>query len=252
MRTRTIWPVLRTTLGIFFVLIWTTAKGEIIAGPLGVEELTDNVYIYTTFNEFDGIKFPANGMYVVTDAGVVLIDTPWDTTQFQPLLDHIEKVHDLPVVLCIATHFHDDRTAGLEYYAAKGIPTWTSHFTYDLCRQHNEKTAQNRFDNDTVFTVGQFTFETFYPGPGHTADNIVIWIPALKILYGGCFLKSTAHDNLGNLEDASPRDWQQSLMNVQAKKWDYNYAVPGHFDWQDKGSVEHTLKLTRKYLRKNK
>lgn len=33
-----------------------------------------------------------------------MFDTPWDTTQFQPLLDSIKFKHNMNVLMCIATH----------------------------------------------------------------------------------------------------------------------------------------------------
>ncbi len=54
-------------------------------------------------------------MYLVTDSGAVLIDTPWDASQTKPLLDSIVKRHNKKVVVCITTHFHDDRTSGLGF-----------------------------------------------------------------------------------------------------------------------------------------
>lgn len=190
-------------------------------------------------------------MYVVTNAGVVLLDTPWDSTDFQPMLDDIEKSHHLPVVLCISTHSHDDRTAGLEYFASKGIPTWTSKMTYELCVKNNEKKAENIFVNDTTFKIGEYTFETFYPGEGHTPDNIVIWIPELKILYGGCFVKSVEVNDLGNLADANQPEWEVSLRKVIEKYPDAEYIIPGHFDMSTKkNALKHTLKLVNKYPRR--
>jgi glyoxylase-like metal-dependent hydrolase (beta-lactamase superfamily II) len=185
-------------------------------------------------------------MYVVTDSGVVLLDTPWDTTQFQPLLDSIEIKHQQPVILCIATHFHDDRTAGLHYFSSKGIPTWSSAFTKELCVKNGEKIAENIFINDTTFKVGGFSFETFYPGEGHTPDNIVIWIPELKILYGGCFVKSIELKDLGNLADANIESWPLSIQKVLNRYPDAAYIIPGHFDWSKKNALKHTLKLIRK------
>ena len=99
---------------------------------LEITHLTGDFYIYVTYNLYKGSRVPANGMYVVTDNGVILIDSPWDTTQFQPLLDSIQSRHRQPVVLCIATHFHEDRTGGLEYYKSKGIKTFTSRQTDEL------------------------------------------------------------------------------------------------------------------------
>ena len=92
----------------FFLSAQTNSK-------LKFGQLTDNLYVYTTQQLFSGTPFPSNSLYLVTAEGVVLIDTPWDKTQFQPLLDSIEKRHGKKVIMCLATHFHDDRTAGLEY-----------------------------------------------------------------------------------------------------------------------------------------
>lgn len=58
---------------------------------LRFSKVTDNVYSYTTYHLFSGNPFPSNSSYLVTHAGVVLFDTPWDETQFQPLLDSIQN-----------------------------------------------------------------------------------------------------------------------------------------------------------------
>ena len=99
---------------------------------LKITHLTSDYYIFTTYKPINGNPFPSNGMYCVTDNGVIMFDTPWDTTQFQPLLDSIANRHNKKVVVCIATHFHDDRTAGLEYYKSKGIKTYSSKQTFDF------------------------------------------------------------------------------------------------------------------------
>src|SRR5690606_13284686 len=79
-------------------------------------KITDDLYVYTNYKLFSGSQFPSNSMYLVTKDGIVLFDTPWDETQFQPLLDSIEKRHGKKVIMCIATHFHADSSAGLVYY----------------------------------------------------------------------------------------------------------------------------------------
>jgi metallo-beta-lactamase class B len=210
---------------------------------LKITSLVDNYYIFTTYHDFNGHQFPANGMYIVTGKGVVLIDTPWDTTQFQPLLDSITRRHKKEVVLCIATHYHDDRTAGLEFLRKKGVQTYTSKQTFDLCDEHHENQAEFFFTRDTLFSVGEYTFETYYPGEGHTKDNIVIWCSKGSVLYGGCFIKSTESNNLGNVTDANVVDWEFSIKRTLKKYPGSLYVIPGHFGWTDKNSLSHTLKL---------
>ncbi len=78
-------------------------------------QLSDDLYVYTNYKLFSAVQFPSNSMYLVTDDGVVLFDTPWDETQFQSLLDSIENRHNKKVTMCIATHFHDDSAAGMVF-----------------------------------------------------------------------------------------------------------------------------------------
>lgn len=215
-------------------------------GRLKISPLVGGYYIFTSYGDFNGTLFPANGMYVITDAGAILFDTPWDSLQFQPLLDSIKVKHGREVVLCISTHFHDDRTAGLKYYKSKGIKTYSSKATFDLCRDRNENQSQFYFLNDTTFNVGGKAFSTYYAGAGHAPDNIVIWCADEKILYGGCLVKSTETSSLGNLSDANLSEWKKSIKKIIRKYPRPNFVIPGHFSWTDSTALQHTLNLLRK------
>ncbi len=223
--------------------IFAQAENE----KLIITHLTGDFYVYTTFNKYKDDLMPANGLYLVTNMGVVMIDSPWDTTQFQPLLDSIKSRHNADVVMCIATHSHEDRTAGLEYYSKKGIKTYTTKRTDDICKRTNAKRPTFIINNDTIFTIGQYTFQTYYPGKGHAPDNIVVWFEKDKILYGGCFIKSVEAIDLGFLGDANVKQWSKSLVKVQKNFINPAFIIPGHQDWISNKSLEHTLELTRKH-----
>lgn len=212
---------------------------------LKITHLTGDFYVYTTYNLYGKEYIPSNSMYLVTTQGVILFDTPWDTTQFQPLLDSIQARHQQAAVLCIPTHFHEDRTGGLTFFQAKGIKTYSTRQTGELCRQHGKPQAAFYFDKDTVFTIGNHRFQTFYPGAGHAPDNIVIWFDQEKILYGGCFIKSTEATNLGNLSDANVQQWPKSIQQVMHRFPHPRFVIPGHDDWRNSLSLQHTLQLLR-------
>lgn len=213
---------------------------------LKITHLTGDFYVFTTYNFYKGSTIPANGLYVVTNSGVIMIDSPWDTTQFQPLLDSIKLKHKKDVVLCIATHFHEDRTGGLEYYRSKGIATYTTKRTDELSKARGMKRAEFLIDQDTVFTFSQYSFQTYYPGKGHAPDNIVIWFEKEKILYGGCLVKSLADNTLGNMGDASTTDYAATIKNVKQKCNHPNYVIPGHNSWASIRSLDHTLKMAQR------
>jgi metallo-beta-lactamase class B len=238
------------TLDVFFISL-SAVSGQALNHDLTISHLTGDFYVYTTYKSFQGSPFPSNSMYLVTSKGVVLFDTPWDSTQFQPLLDSIQAKHNKKVVACISTHFHEDRTAGLEYYKGKGIKTYTTVLTDSLSHLNNKKRAEFLIPNDTLFRVGEHQFQTYYGGWGHSPDNIVIWFDKEKILYGGCLVKSTEADDLGNLSDADVKAWELTIKNIQHKFGDPDYIIPGHMDWHNKNSLTHTLNLIQQYERKN-
>lgn len=213
---------------------------------LQITPLTGDFYIYTTYNEYQGNLIPAHGMYLVTGEGVVLFDTPWDSTQFQPLLDSIQQKHHQSVRICIATHWHDDRTGGLEYYRQQGIRTYTTALTDQLSMENNHKRAEFLMTQDTVFKVGQCSFEVYYPGEGHTADNIVIWFNKERVLYGGCLIKGAEAKNLGYLGDANVQAYKTTLRRVQKKCPNPEYIIVSHHDWTNTRSLKHSIKLAKK------
>src|SRR5690242_11128752 len=198
----------------FFFLTHAFAQDS---AKLKITHLTGDFYIFTTYNEYKGNRIGANGLYLVTNEGVVMIDSPWDTTQFQPLLDSILVRHKKNVVMNVATHFHEDRTGGLTYYQQQGIKTYTTKQTDELSKKRGMHRAEFLLSKDSTFTVGQYSFQTYYPGQGHAPDNIVIWFEKERILYGGCLIKSVDDSTLGNLGDANVKAYATTLKNVIRK-----------------------------------
>lgn len=231
---------------LFFSVILSGRACAVESRPLIIQQVNEKVYVYITYHSYEGSPFPANGVYVLTSAGAVLIDTPWDTTQTQPLIDSIQQRHHVSVIACIATHFHDDRTVGLEQLRRKGIPTWTSEMTRTLCRKNKNPEAEFTFLNDTTFLFGDTQLETFYPGRGHAPDNIVVWIEQYKILVGGCFVKSVESKTLGNLSDADVKAWPESVRKTMKRFPVRNAVIPGHYRWKSEDALDYTLNLLKK------
>lgn len=212
--------------------------------PLKIHKVSKHCYVYTTYRDLGTLRFPSNGMFIIHDGQALIIDTPWDTTHFQSLLDSISLYQAEPVAV-ISTHFHDDRTAGLEYYQSKKIPTYSTSYTKSLCVAKGEKQAAFTFSSDTIFRVGHLQVQTFYPGQGHSPDNIVVYIPEDKVLFGGCLVKSYESTSLGNLSDANTEEWPASLTKVLNQFKEIDITVPGHQDWGQPHSIKKSLELLR-------
>lgn len=60
---------------LIFLLILTNAFSQSTSN-LDITHLTGDFYVFVTYNMYKGNRIPANGMYLVTNDGVVLFDTP--------------------------------------------------------------------------------------------------------------------------------------------------------------------------------
>ncbi len=211
--------------------------------PLLIEKINSNLYLYTTFNTFEGNKYAANAVYLITKKGVILFDTPWDSTQYQPLLDSINQKHNLPVIAIYATHWHEDRAGGFAYYNRIGIPTYATKMTNDLLKANHKAQAAHLVDIDKIYTIGGQSFVVNFFGAGHSMDNVVIWFPKYKILDGGCFIKSAEARDLGFTADGDIKSWKPSLARLMTKYPQINMVIPGHDAWRDKGQIKRTEML---------
>ena len=234
---------------LFCVLTMLSAKAQ---KAFEMKPISERFLLYITYHDIDGNPFPANALFLITDPGIVMIDCPWDTSQTTKLIDSAEHLYKRKVIACIATHFHEDRTGSLNILKGRGIKTYSSHQTFDLCKKRNEPQAEFYFENDTTFCFGSFKIETYYPGKGHSPDNIVIWFEQDRILYGGCFIKSTESGTLGNMSDADAPAWLASVKRVQSRYPKPALVIPGHQDFKGSECLAHTRKLLEKQVRKNK
>jgi metallo-beta-lactamase class B len=235
-----------------FLLIYSVAAfGQNKVLKIRTTHLTGNIYVCTSYGILDdGSVFPANDMYIITRTGVILIDTPWGEAETSQLIDTLWSRYHKKILLCISTHFHADRTGGVDVLKKKGIKTYSSVLTKQLAKQRGEKQPEFTFTGDTTFNVDNVILQAYYPGEGHTKDNIVIWLPQSNVLFGGCFIKSLDATDIGNLADANLKAWPFSIEKVKAQFKDIKFVIPGHQGWQgDTLMFGHTLELAKQASR---
>ena len=86
-------------------------------------------------------------------------------------------------------------------------------------------------------------FELFYPGAGHTRDNLVVWIPEAKLLFGGCLIKEEGARHIGNVTDADLQGWPGAIKNLQRRYPGVELVIPGHGRPGGPQALENTLAL---------
>lgn len=212
--------------------------------PIQVTKISDHLFIYESFVDYDGSLIGANGIIFTSKDSVVLVDAPWDSTQTTFVLNWIDSNLHKPISFAVITHFHDDRIGGISVLKQKNIRTVSGNLTPRFAEKNGFSSPDLLFKSDTTMMCENQPVKLLYPGAGHSPDNIVVYFPSEKTLYGGCFLKSASATSLGNLSDADLKTWPQSLENVKSAFSDAKLIVPGHDSWEN-GAIENTQKLLR-------
>ena len=219
---------------------------------LVVTPLNDQVLVHTTYGIYQHNAIPSNGLIIKTNDGIVLVDTGWDTVDntdnTRQLLQWVTDSLHQPVRLCIVTHAHDDRVGGIAELKKAGIRVVSTPLTAQKTVKEGYQSPDGVLPNDTTFTIGQTSIRCYFPGEGHTSDNIVVWLPNQQILHGGCFVKSVAATSLGNLADANLSEWANSIRRVKSRFGTARIVVPGHDEWTGIKALEHTLTLLEKHV----
>lgn len=206
--------------------------------------LAPGVWQHVTYIEMEkwGLT-PANGLIVVDGEHAAMIDTPWTPEQTALLLSWIEKELKAKVEIVIIGHHHVDCLGGLPETHRRGIRSIGLDQARELALAEKIEAPEETFAGSTRLAVGGLELELFHPGAGHTADNIVTWIPAKKVLFGGCFVKSADARSLGNTDESDLAAWPASLARLKERFPEAKIIVPGHGDPGGWELVDNTLRL---------
>jgi len=208
-------------------------------------------------------NFISNAAFVVTPAGVVVIDALGSPALAERLMAEIRKVTPRPVTHVIVTHYHADHIYGLQAFKAQGARI----IAHGAAREYmNSETARLRLEasrvelapwvndetrlveadewlaGDKTLKIGGVEFQIKIVGPSHTPEDLVIYLPGEKVLFAGDLVFRSRIPYVGK---ADSRHWILALEKLLT--FDASVIVPGH------GPLSHEarkdMQLTRDYLR---
>lgn len=215
-----------------------------------INQITSNVFQHISYQKIKGYGMvPANGLIVTEGKNAYIIDTPWTEADTEKLVIWI-KEQGLTLKSSISTHSHEDRAGGVPYLNKLSIDTYASKLTNELLTKNNKQaTKHDLIMNNSSVSKPSFAngvIEVFYPGAGHSHDNIVVWLPEHELLFGGCFVKSLSSKTLGYTGDANIAQWPASMQNLIDKYPTVKQVVPGHGKIDDGKLLTHSKALARK------
>lgn len=225
--------------------LWIHSNENIISlsKDVNIEEIADNIFIHHS-----KINLPpwgdvwANGLIIINKK-IMLIDTPWNDEQTHVIYQWLEKkTGKIPDYLVI-THFHEDNQGGMPYSLKQGTACYSSELTRDIAKEKKLPVAGHYFKESFKFDLGEISVTASFQGGGHTKDNIVLWIPDKKILYGGCLIRELKAMGLGNTADADLAAWPRTITKLIKTYPDDILVIPGHGTYGGKELLKHTLML---------
>ncbi len=207
---------------------------------LRVEEVAAGVYWAQSF---------ANAGWVVTDDGIVLIDTAGGIGSVA-LRQELRRRTDLPVRYLIYTHGHEDHVVGAHLLVDEGTRVIAHEMVperlrkYELLREHTNRINSLQFHIDLsglrpeyrypdityhdgyAFELGGRRFELFH-GRGETDDATVIHVPDVGVVFSGDFVINV-FPNVGNPFKVVrfEREWFETLERILSLG--PTALVPGH------------------------
>lgn len=226
----------------------TVLSPKIKVGP-GMEavKLCDRAYFYVSYDDMGSFGVvPCNGLILVNNGEAALLDTPANDERTAMLVKWIEEGLKARLTTFIPNHWHGDCLGGLAYLQTKGVKSYANQMTIDIARKEKLPVPDYGFTDSLTVKLGDMDLCCYYPGGGHSTDNIVVWIPSEKILFGGCMVKELKATGLGNLSDAAVAEWPSTIDKVMRKYPDARIVIPGHGAYGDRELLLHTRELLQK------
>lgn len=208
-------------------------------------------------------NFISNAGFIVTPAGVVVIDALGAPVLAEELIAAIRRITPLPIRYVIVSHYHADHVYGLQAFQAIGArilahPAARDYLNAELAQQRlqasreelapwvDESTRLVAADEwlsgeQTELVLGGDRLLIRHAGPAHTPEDLVVYHPASGSLFTGDLVFRARIPFVGQ---ADSRAWIRALDGLLA--WSPARLLPGHGPVAEQPLQD--LQLTRDYL----
>jgi glyoxylase-like metal-dependent hydrolase (beta-lactamase superfamily II) len=237
-------PFTRLVLLLAGLLAMTTTPAW---AALELQRVTDNVYAIVGEmgnRTKENLGNNATFGFVVTPAGVVLIDVGGTYQGAQRIHQVIRQVTDQPVITVINSGGQDHRWLGNGYFRSQGAEIIASQRAVEdqKARQQDQffmlgnlvgdeglkgtdaVYADKTFESELELNVGGIRFELHHAGAAHTPGDSFIWLPQQKVMFTGDIVYTERM--LGVTGESNSRSWLEVYQAMAA--YQPQHVVPGH------------------------
>jgi cyclase len=169
--------------------------------PPNLKKIKDGIYVYV------GSNFNSNCGIVVTQEGVVLIDSGHNPTDSIRILDAVKKISPLPIRFLIDTEPHPDHTTGHFVFSPPATVIAHEGGTESMINREKETPGrieklagvspemrkaldgyrfvppQVEYRGKMTLNLGERIFELLYLNRVHSEADTAIWLPRERVLF---------------------------------------------------------------------
>ena len=231
----------------FFAPAQTTRKTINVADDLQLFRITDHAWVHVSVSEIAGFgSVSSNGVVFINKGEAFLFDTPVTDSLTEVLVRIISDSLKSKLVGFVPNHWHEDCMGGLKYLQSIGVESYANQITIEEANKRNLPVPSLGFTESQQLNLAGKSIECWYPGGGHTKDNIVVWLPDEKVLFAGCMVKEMKSKTLGNLADADIKSWPGTIEKLIEKYKNVEIVIPGHGLWGGPELLKHARELLTK------
>lgn len=239
-------------------------SGLAVALEMNFRSVAPGVYAHigdTGMRTYNNEGLNANVGFIVTDAGVVVVDSGPTWKVAESIHAAIRKVTTQPVKYVVNTGGQDHRWLGNGYFKAQGAEILAASAAIDdmkargamqlqgLARELKDKLIGTEvvlptqtFDRKKVLNLGGREIHLLFFHGGHTPGDSVVWLPKEQVLFSGDMIY--VDRILGVWPFSRTDNWLKSFAAMEALQ--PKIIVPGHGNITD---LPKAQRESRDYLR---
>jgi cyclase len=188
-----------------------------------------DLYAYISDNDAS-----ANSTFLVSDQGILVVDTGLNAQEGRKLLDDIRRVSQAPVRWIVNTHYHPDHRGGNAEVGPDAIVISTAFTRTQLVNaKYRDVVNETVGQSGISLYVGGHQVRIYHPGPAHTRGDLVVYFPDQHaIATGDLFLTNSCPA----MDDGDMENWITALDYMLALPLEH--VIPGHFEVAGKSELQ--------------